>query len=201
MIELSVVRDLVAIFGVIAGFTYYVLTVRNNQKNQQLTLETRQAQLYMTLYNTVYNQNIWDRIIEARGYAFTGYEDFMEKYGPNSNPEAYSKLQDVWWFFTEMGVLVYRGYLDLTDCMYLVSSSPLDVWIQYEPVIEGLREHHYRSGAGHISWEYLAKTMYQTYYSGGLDDVYAEFERAIPDISLPTLEEFTTLSREKKKQT
>jgi hypothetical protein len=43
MIELSVVRDLVAIFGVIAGFIYYVLTVRDNQKNQQMQLETRQA--------------------------------------------------------------------------------------------------------------------------------------------------------------
>lgn len=29
MVELSTIRDLVTIFGVIAGFTYYVLTVRN----------------------------------------------------------------------------------------------------------------------------------------------------------------------------
>ena len=29
MIELSTIRDLVAIFGVVAGFSYYVLTVRN----------------------------------------------------------------------------------------------------------------------------------------------------------------------------
>jgi hypothetical protein len=29
MVELSVIRDLLAIFGVIAGFSYYVLTVRN----------------------------------------------------------------------------------------------------------------------------------------------------------------------------
>jgi sensor domain CHASE-containing protein len=41
MIELSVIRDLVAIFGVIAGFSYYVLTVRANQKNQELTLKAQ----------------------------------------------------------------------------------------------------------------------------------------------------------------
>ena len=58
MIELSIIRDLVAIFGVIAGFSYYVLTVRANQRNQelalkaqQLQLETRQAQLLMQVYN------------------------------------------------------------------------------------------------------------------------------------------------------
>ncbi len=55
MFELSVVRDLVAIFGVIAGFGYYVLTVRNNQENQRQQLETRQAQLYMQVYNVSHN--------------------------------------------------------------------------------------------------------------------------------------------------
>ena len=46
----SMIRDLVAIFGVIAGFTYYVLTVKNTRKNQQLQLETRQAQLFMQIF-------------------------------------------------------------------------------------------------------------------------------------------------------
>ena len=49
MVELSVVRDLGAIFGVIAGFTCYVLTVKNKQENQRQQLETRQAQLYMQI--------------------------------------------------------------------------------------------------------------------------------------------------------
>ena len=31
---MRVIRDLVAIFGVIAGFTYYVLTVRNTQNSR-----------------------------------------------------------------------------------------------------------------------------------------------------------------------
>ncbi|TFH03581.1 MAG: hypothetical protein E4H14_16495 [Candidatus Thorarchaeota archaeon] len=51
MIELSTIRDLVAIFGVIAGFSYYVLTVRNNQKNQELALESRKLSIYTSLRN------------------------------------------------------------------------------------------------------------------------------------------------------
>jgi len=46
-VTLQMVRDVVAIFGVIAGFTYYVLTVRNSQRMQKMQLETRQAQLSM----------------------------------------------------------------------------------------------------------------------------------------------------------
>ena len=112
----SMIRDIVAIFGVIAGFTYYVLTVQNTRKNQQHQLETRRAQLYMTLFNTIYNQNIWDLVHEIRQYEFTDYDDFMDKYGPYNNLEAYDKLSDVWWFFTELGTLVYREYIALDDC-------------------------------------------------------------------------------------
>lgn len=36
LMEISVIRDIVAIFGVIAGFSYYVLTVRATRKNQEL---------------------------------------------------------------------------------------------------------------------------------------------------------------------
>jgi len=35
MIELSIIRDLVAIFGVIAGFTYYVMTVRQTEQEEK----------------------------------------------------------------------------------------------------------------------------------------------------------------------
>ena len=35
-VTLQIVRDVVAIFGVIAGFSYYVLTVRNSQRARAL---------------------------------------------------------------------------------------------------------------------------------------------------------------------
>lgn len=39
MIDLSVIRDLVAIFSVTAGFTYYVFTVRNTPERVELTIQ------------------------------------------------------------------------------------------------------------------------------------------------------------------
>lgn len=81
---LQVVRDFVAIFGVIAGLTYYVMTVRNQNR-------TRQAQLFMPIYSRFQEKdfmrqysditNIWD---------WKDFNDFSEKYGPTNNPEAYS---------------------------------------------------------------------------------------------------------------
>ena len=42
-------RDLIAIFGVVVGFTYYVMTVWNSQRMQKTRLNTRQARLFMQL--------------------------------------------------------------------------------------------------------------------------------------------------------
>jgi hypothetical protein len=63
---LQVVRDLVAVFGVIGGFTYYFITVRNQNKN-------RKAQLLMGLYETYRSPEFrtqWNRVIEQE------WEDF-----------------------------------------------------------------------------------------------------------------------------
>ena len=49
---LSMVRDIVAILGVVGGFTYYVMTVRASQRNQRHQLETRQALFLLDLNPT-----------------------------------------------------------------------------------------------------------------------------------------------------
>src|SRR4030066_2315537 len=94
MIELSTIRDLVAIFGVVAGFSYYVLTVRINQRNQELslkaqqqTLETRQAQLLMSLYQRWQEPEFQDAFYELLSWEWRDYDDFWEKYGWASNPD------------------------------------------------------------------------------------------------------------------
>ena len=48
---LQIVRDFVAIFGVIAGLTYYIMNVRNARK-------ARQTQLYMPIYNRMIEERI-----------------------------------------------------------------------------------------------------------------------------------------------
>ncbi len=53
-----------AIFGVIAGFTYYVLTVRNSQRMQQLQIETRKAQLYMQLFMRITSEEFLKKSID-----------------------------------------------------------------------------------------------------------------------------------------
>ena len=73
------IRDFVTIFGVIAGFSYYVLTVRNAQRNQQHQLETRQAQLFMQIYDRFTTKEFQlDYRTLAVSDDWTDYDDFIQ---------------------------------------------------------------------------------------------------------------------------
>ena len=87
MVELSVVRDLVAIFGVIAGFSYYVIVVNNTRKNQQLQLEIRQAQLFSQFMFQVFTTEFIKQYFDLFEMDWDDYDDYWKKYGLLSNPD------------------------------------------------------------------------------------------------------------------
>lgn len=141
MIELSVVRDLVAIFGVIAGFSYYVLTVRNNQKNQRQQLETRQAQLFMQVYNRFNEKSFVNQINDIRyRWEFSDVDDFFSKYGTFENPEAWDMYISVIYFFEGLGVLIHKKLINPEIVDDLMSGVIISIWEKYGPMIVGLRE-------------------------------------------------------------
>jgi hypothetical protein len=147
------------------GIVYYITIMRNQQRNQQHQLETRRAQLYMTLFDTINNQNIFDLWYEIKEYQFADYDEFIEKYGPVSNPEGYNKVVKVLWLFTEMGTLVHRGYITIEDVNHLISNNPILAWEKFGPIIEISRVKRY-SKSSYSTFEYLAKTMIERIVSG-----------------------------------
>lgn len=48
---IQAISQVMTAVGVVAAASYYILMVRNTNQNQQLTLETRQAQLFMQVYD------------------------------------------------------------------------------------------------------------------------------------------------------
>jgi hypothetical protein len=130
------VRDVVTIFGVIAGFSYYVLTVRNARKNQQQQLETRQAQLFQSIYNRYQDQEYVKLEQEIYSYDFTDFTDFNEKYGP----EAWTKLVTVGRYFEGLGVHVSRGLIDATMVDDLMSETVIVIWEKAESLVYEYRE-------------------------------------------------------------
>ena len=149
MIELTTIRDLVAIFGVIAGFSYYVLTVRTNQKNQEISIRnqelalysqeltrkaqeqallTRQAQLFMPIYAKFHDREFMKAFIDVMvSWEWESFEDFQRKYGIE-NLDAYSRLIMIIDYFEGIGVLVRRDLIDVSFIDDLFSSVVIMFW-------------------------------------------------------------------------
>ena len=114
MIELSVIRDVVVIFGVIAAFSYYVLIVRNSQRTQQLQLETRQAQLFMQLYDRLNDREFcesYGRVVWR--FEWEDFEDWRKKYEPVADLDAWTCWVSVARYFLGIGTLVKRKLVDV----------------------------------------------------------------------------------------
>jgi hypothetical protein len=134
MVELSTIRDLVAIFGVIAGFSYYVLTVRNAQRNQQHQLETRQAQLFMNLYETWSTPEFRKRSNWVNQHIeYEDSEDFHSKYGRSGDQDAFADWASVAAYYEGIGVLVRRGLIDIGLVSELLSNSIRITWEKMGP--------------------------------------------------------------------
>ena len=151
LVMLQVVRDLVAIFGVIAGFSYYVLTVRNSQRMQKMQLETRQAQLFMQIYSLRHSTDYFIKYQEFLNREWTDYDEAMEKFG---NPEDMAKTLSLGAYFEGIGVLVKRGLLDPTLVDDLLSINIFEFWEKIEPLVIERRKRMNKPTSG--EWmEYL----------------------------------------------
>ena len=143
MIEISVIRDLVAIFGVIAGFTYYVLNVQSQKKNQKLSATHRLLQDY----NDIQNFNKWHDMIH---WSWDNVEEFWEKYRDQENNGKFVTMSQ---YFDGLGFLWDNGVIDRKS-FPLFDSGCLILWRKYKPIIESMREDWYPDWC--MYWEKLS---------------------------------------------
>jgi len=154
MIELSMIRDLVAIFGVIAGFSYYVLTVRNAKRN-------RDVQLFMQIFNSLLDpEKIVGMTELVTDMEWDDLLDFEAKYGTSTGSyENYGKRYAYWKSFDGIGELLRRGLIEAELVYSLLGQTEVIVfWDKFGDLIleyrEVLKLPEYFAG-----FEYLAQEM------------------------------------------
>ena len=175
---LQVVRDLVAIFGVIAGLSYYVMTVRNAQKNQRMAEESRQIQI---IQGYLQAEEDFRRMIELLNMEWTDYDDFERKYGSDNNPDNYAKRGSVWMLFNNLGYMLKNGLIDRETLFELMHVMPLVVWAKFEGVIKEIRR-RYNQPLSWIYFDYLAEECTKYMQEKGLDPTVPDtYFRYVPE--------------------
>ncbi len=127
--EIQAAYYMVAATGVLVAATYYVM-------NMKATLQTRQAQLFMHLYDRMSQPELSAIINNIRyNLKWSDPEDFWRKYGAETNIDEYSRIASAGNYFKGIGVLLKKGLIDKMF-IYDLLSSPLKVyWERMGPVI------------------------------------------------------------------
>ena len=160
MIEVTyqMVLNTIQTIALVVGIIYYLTIMRNAQKTRELTLrsqenatETRQAQLFMNIYDTYSSKQYQkDRERMFMIWEYEDYDDFFRKYGPDVAPDEHAIWDMFCSHFEGIAVLVKRGLIDSELVYDLMYSSIIFFWEKFETVLLGLRERH-----GPRAWEDL----------------------------------------------
>jgi hypothetical protein len=131
--EIQAAYYMVAATGVIVAAVYYVLNIRATQRNLKQTLETRQTQLFMDLYEVFRNKEFQRDVATIYNiWQWKDYDEFEVKYGRTTHPDEYSSYLSVVNYFGGLGVLVKRGMIDPSLVKDLMSGVVTRFWEKIE---------------------------------------------------------------------
>ncbi len=146
-ITLPIVLQIVQTAGILVGIVYYITIMRNQQRNQELTLkaqeqalETRQAQLFMDQYRDTAKAETQMLAWELQSWEWADPADFMEKYW--ADPSKQAKWVTFMLYMNGLGILLNENYIpaELQYKMDQDGVACLMFWFQWEPVIMELRK-------------------------------------------------------------
>ena len=152
MIDLQTILTYLTLISVPVGVFYHIMTLNNTRKNQQLQLETRQAQLYMNIINTFNTTDFRKQWHLVESATWTDYNDFHEKYHPGT--EELTAVVRHFTFFESIGSLVDKKLVEVEIIDGILALAIVVTWRKYEDVIVEDRE-HFRSPTMWIHFENL----------------------------------------------
>jgi len=125
---------------------YYIMTLRNTQKNQELArktqehaLETRRTQLLMQIYQELSSEDSMRRFADVMNMEWEDYDDFERKYGSDDHPEQFAKRLSVWRTFQGIGLLLRDGLVDAEGLYDLIGSAVFFMWVKWESIFKEFR--------------------------------------------------------------
>ena len=141
MIDLQTVLTYLTLISVPVGVFYHIMTLQNTRKNQQLQLETRQAQLYMGLINTFNSLEHRKQWVITESATWKDHADYTSKYNTHNNPEVLIATLMMFTFFESVGSLVRKNLVNIDLVDGVMAISIILIWRRFEDIIKADREY------------------------------------------------------------
>jgi hypothetical protein len=155
MVDLALLQSVSYIagaLGVCVAAVYYVMNLRISQRNQELslkaqetsakaqelalktqqqTLETRQAQMFMSIYSQTTTKDFTQAWNKVASYEWKNFEEYQTLYQKKEFRDAYTIIG---MYFEGLGVLVRKGYLDISLIALLMCGMTTFYWEKFIPI-------------------------------------------------------------------
>jgi hypothetical protein len=147
-ITLSIALQIIQTIGVLVGIIYYITIMRNTQKTREASLkiqeDTEKARQRALVYQRLqgYNLEYTRAYIDVASYTdWETVEEFREKYGLLTNPEAYSKHLYIRKVYNLAGILLMENVADADVIFRLYPpGAVISIWEQFYPYIQYSRK-------------------------------------------------------------
>ena len=147
MVELAEIQTayyMVAATGVLVAAIFYILNLRISQRNQELmlkaqqqTLETRQAQMFMSIYQTDYSNDFLEALHRVMEMELKDVDDWKKM---RRDKEMYKAWTMVASYLEGIGVLVRENLVDIRLVSEMSSGFIQWYWERFGPGILRCRE-------------------------------------------------------------
>ena len=128
------------VVGTLLAATIAVRSYLNSNKRTQETrdreLETRQAQLFMSIYQATYTKD-FEEAVEAFYWKFRDLNDYISMI---EDPQRSAKFSTYGMWFEGQGVLVREGLIDVKMVAELCGGIIVMWWSSFGPFILGYRK-------------------------------------------------------------
>jgi hypothetical protein len=132
----QIFKDFLPAFALVVAATYYYINATN-------TIKQRKAQLLMNLHTQFRDKDFLDRWTEKfYHWEWKDFDDYLEKYGPSTNINAFASYTSTCAFFEGIGVLVKNKLVELELVEELMYSPICMMWEKTEEITKGFREHY-----------------------------------------------------------
>ena len=152
MIDLQTLLTYLTLISVPVGVFYHIMTLRNTKRNQELQLETRETQLFMSMYNR-FQDDFIEIYYKIRDYEFDTFDEYLALINKEGE-DFLRKYQNLAAFYEGLGVLVREGKLNIRWVALLLSAPTRQLWEVHAPIIDEIRKFT-NVKRNMAEWEYL----------------------------------------------
>jgi len=135
-IDLQLISTVSASIGILAGVVNWIIRSRRAERQRQVEIETRQAELLMGIYDHYLEPEHIDAYIELIHRQWEDYDDFVKRYIDTGKNASFIQIGR---YFIGIGVLMKKGLIDISLLYTLLSHPITRIWEKYEQIVQGRR--------------------------------------------------------------